>query len=184
MTLVEIDRPARDGGGKDSALRDWVRALEATAPIAAGRRRILLAVIEEMAQCTADAPALISEHGTLTYRALVERANRYARWALAQKLGKGETVCLMMPNRPDYMAVWLGITAVGGVVSLVNTQLRGPSLAHCIDIVAPTHVIVAAECVEQFRSASLVYPAENLVVWRRRLFRASIARSSDVRRRR
>ena len=61
----------------------------------------------------------------------------------------------MMPNRPDYMAAWLGITAVGGVVSLVNTQLRGPSLAHCIDIVAPTHVIVAAECVEQFRSAQL-----------------------------
>ena len=29
--------------------------------------------------------------------------------------------------------------------SLINTQLRGPSLAHCIDIVAPAHVIVAAE---------------------------------------
>lgn len=155
MTLVEMDRPTRDGRGKDSALRDWVRALEATAPIAGRPRRVLLDAIEDIAQIQADAPALIAEHGTLTYRALVERSRRYARWALAQKLGKGQTVCLMMPNRPDYMAVWLGITAVGGVVSLVNTQLRGPSLAHCIDIVAPTHVIVATECVEQFRSASL-----------------------------
>ena len=150
-----MDRPTRDGRGKDSALRDWVRALEATAPIAGQPRPLLLDAIEDIAQIEGDAPALISEHGTLTYRALVERSRRYARWALGQNLAKGQTICLMMPNRPDYMAVWLGITAVGGVVSLVNTQLRGPSLAHCIDIVAPTHVIVAAECVEQFRSAQL-----------------------------
>jgi fatty-acyl-CoA synthase len=155
MTLVEMDRPTRDSGAKGNALRDWVRALEATAPIASRPKRLLLGAIEDIAQSHGDAPALIAEHGTLSYRALVERSRRYARWALAQKLAKGQTVCLMMPNRPDYMAVWLGITAVGGVVSLVNTQLRGPSLAHCIDIVAPAHVIVAAECIEQFRSAKL-----------------------------
>jgi len=155
MTLVEMDRPTRDGRGKDSALRDWVRALEATAPIGSQPRRLLLEAIEEIAEVHGDAPALISAYGTLSYRALVERGRRYARWALAQKLGKGQTVCLMMPNRPDYMAVWLGITAVGGVVSLVNTQLRGPSLAHCIDAVVPAHAIVAAECVEPFRSARL-----------------------------
>ena len=156
MTLVEMDRPARDGGGgKDSALRHWVRALEATAPIGARPRRLLLDAVEEAAQVRGDAAALIAEHGTLTYRALVERSRRYARWALEQGLGKGQTVCLMMPNRPDYLAVWLGISAVGGVVALINTQLRGPSLAHCIDLVAPAHAIVAAECVEQFRSAPL-----------------------------
>ena len=155
MTLIEMDRPMRDGRRKDSALRDWVRALEATAPIAGQPRRILLDAVGDIAQIHGDAPALIGEHDTLTYRALVERSRRYARWALGQKLGKGQTVCLVMPNRPDYMAAWLGITAVGGVVSFVNTQVRGPSLTHCIDIVAPAHAIVAAECVEQFRSAQL-----------------------------
>jgi fatty-acyl-CoA synthase len=40
-------------------------------------------------------------------------------------------------------------------VSLLNTQLRGQSLAHCIDIAAPRHVIVAAESIEAFRSAAL-----------------------------
>ena len=104
MTLVEMDRPTRDGRGKDSALRDWVRALEATAPIAGQPQRLLLEAIETIAQSRGDAPALIAEHDTLTYRALVERSRRYARWALGQKLGKGQTVCLMMPNRPDYMA--------------------------------------------------------------------------------
>jgi fatty-acyl-CoA synthase len=155
MALVEIERPTQGSAGKDTALRDWVRALEATAWIAGHPQRILPRVIEEQARNRGEAEALISSRGTLTYRTLVERANRYARWALAQKLAKGETVCLMMPNRPEYLAIWLGITSVGGVVALINTQLLGPSLAHCIDIVAPRHVIVAGELIAQFRSAEL-----------------------------
>jgi fatty-acyl-CoA synthase len=155
MALVEIEPETRESRGKDTALADWVRALEATAPIANHPRRILADVIEEIAQRQPDAEALIAERGTFTYRTLAERSRRYARWALAQDLGKGETVCLLMPNRPEYMAIWLGITSVGGVVALINTQLRGESLAHCIDLVAPAHVIVAGECTEQFRSAGL-----------------------------
>ncbi len=55
-----------------------------------------------------------------------------------------------MTNRPEYMAIWLGITSVGGVVSLLNTNLPGPSLAHCINVVSPKHLIVAAEFYEQW----------------------------------
>jgi fatty-acyl-CoA synthase len=155
MALLDIERSTRAGAGKDSALRDWLGALEATASIGGSPERTLPRVIEEIAQRRGETDALISARGTLTYRALAERANRYARWALEQKVAQGETVCLLMPNRPEYFAIWLGITSVGGVVSLLNTQLRGPSLAHCLDIVMPKHVIVAAELATQFRSAAL-----------------------------
>jgi fatty-acyl-CoA synthase len=57
-------------------------------------------------------------------------------------------VCLLMTNRPEYFAVWLGITSVGVVVSLLNTNLVGSSLAHCIRIVSPKHIIVSAEFVD------------------------------------
>jgi fatty-acyl-CoA synthase len=140
-------------GSKTGALQDWVRALEATAAISANPRRILSSVIAEIAQDKADAPALISERETFTYRALAERVNRYARWALAHNLAKGDAVALIMPNRPEYMAIWLGITSVGGVVSLINTNLRGASLAHCLNIVTPKHIVVASELIDEFRSA-------------------------------
>jgi fatty-acyl-CoA synthase len=155
MTLVEMERTTRGGAGSQPALRDWVRALEATAPIAGNPQRILSRVIEDLAQSRGDAKALISARGTLTYRTLSELSNRYARWALDQNIAKGDIVCLMMPNQPQYLAIWLGITSVGGIVSLINTQLRGPSLAHCIDIVSPKHVIVADELIEEFGSAEL-----------------------------
>jgi len=58
-----------------------------------------------------------------------------------------------MPNRPEYLAIWLGITRTGCTVALVNTNLSGASLAHSVNIVAPKHIIVAAELVDLFTSA-------------------------------
>jgi fatty-acyl-CoA synthase len=154
MALVELEGKQRPGRGSDGALRDWVRALEATASIARQPQRLLPSVIEEIAQSRGDAPALLSAGESLSYRALTGRANRYARWALAHGVGKNETVGLLMPNRPEYMAIWLGIASVGAVVALHNTNLRAAALAHCVDIVAPKHLIVAAELLDAVRSAS------------------------------
>ena len=137
-----------------SAAKAWLRALELTAPIARTPDRILSTVIEELAAQWGDAPSLLSDRECLTYRALAARVNQYARWALDAGIAKGEVVCLLMTNRPEYMAIWLGVTSVGGVVSLLNTNLPGPSLAHCINVVSPKHIIVAAEFSDQW-SATL-----------------------------
>src|SRR5438552_13805415 len=130
-----------------SPAKAWSRALELTAPIARNPERVFSTVIDELAQNVGEATALLSDRECLTYRALAERSNRYARWAIEQGLAKGDVVGLLMPNRPEYMAIWLGITRVGGVVALVNTHLAGPSLAHCIHTAAPAHLTVAAELI-------------------------------------
>src|SRR3974390_2250649 len=99
-----IDRTQRKGPA-----RAWLRALELTAPIAQQRWRTFPAVIEELAERFAEAPALLSDSESFSFRALAARCNRYARWALAQHIGRGDTVCLLMTNRPEYMAIWWGI---------------------------------------------------------------------------
>src|ERR1700685_3390083 len=152
MVLRETKRRKREPGIGATAHRDWLRALEATAPIAKEPTRLLFDIIQDVAKTSPDAPALISSDESLTYGELAARANAYARWAIAQGIAKGETVCLMMPNRPEYMAIWLGLTTVGVVVALINTQLRGPSLAHCIDAVTPKHLIAAAEFSEELQT--------------------------------
>ena len=69
-----------------------------------------------------------------SFRALAERANRYSRWALAAGLAKGDVVALMMGARPEYFALWLGLTQVGVVVALFNVNLAGAALAHCVRV--------------------------------------------------
>ena len=120
--------------GDVAYLKGALRTLKLTTPIAKNPSRVFPHVIDDLADKFIDAPALLSDREKFTYRQLSERSNRYSRWALEQGLNKGETVCLLMTNRPEYMAIWLGITRVGGVVSLLNTNLTGLALAHCISL--------------------------------------------------
>src|SRR2546428_348239 len=159
-TLRESDAAARPAGSH----RVWLRALELTAPITKTPDRVLPTVIDELAAHLDEAPALLSDRESLTYRALTERANRYGGWALEHGIGTGDAVALFMPNRPEYLAIWLGVTRVGGVVALLNTNLAGSALAHCIDLVAPRHVIVAAELIASFMTA-LPHLAGAATIW-------------------
>ncbi len=134
-------------------LRGILRALKMTTSIAKNPTHVFPAVLDSLADTWGDAPALISDREQLSYRQLAARANRYARWAHREGVAKGDVVCLLMPNRPEYMAIWNGIIRSGGVCALLNTNLVGPSLAHCIDIVSPKHIIVAADLADTFATA-------------------------------
>ena len=136
-----------------TSIKGAMRTLKLTTPIARNPTRIFPQIILELADKYGDAPALLSDRERFTYRELAARSNRYARWALAQNLRKGDTVCLMMPGRPEFLAAWIGITRVGGVVALINTHLTGMALAYCINVVSPKHIIVAAELFESFTGA-------------------------------
>jgi len=164
MSQALKEEVIRRDGSAGSTAKAWLRALELTAPIAGNPDRILPAVILEVAAKMGDAPALLSDQESFTYRVLAERTNQYARWALDQGLEKGDVVCLLMANRPEFMAIWLGITSAGAVVSLLNTNLAGPSLAHCIHAVSPKHIIVSAEFAKDLADA-LVPRSPSPVIW-------------------
>jgi fatty-acyl-CoA synthase len=80
-----------------------------------------------------------------TYAELDAYANRVAHWALAQGLAAGDCVALFMENRTEYVPIWYGLTKVGVVTALVNHNLHGEALAHCIDICQARHVIYGAK---------------------------------------
>jgi fatty-acyl-CoA synthase len=146
-----ISRPQR---GKPSAAKSWLKAIELTSRIEADPRRLFADVVEDWSKRQPDRAALVSDAETFSYKTLAERINRYARWALSAGIEPGETVCLIMTSRPDYIAAWLGITRVGGIVALINTKLVGPSLAHCINVADADHVILADELGGVFETAS------------------------------
>jgi fatty-acyl-CoA synthase len=139
--------------GDVTFLRGALRAIRRTSPIARNPTRIFPTVVDELAARYGDKPALVSDRENLSYRALAARSHQYARWALAQGLAKGDVVALLMSNRPEYVAIWLGIIRSGGTVALLNTNLTGPALAFCIDSVAPRHMIAAGDLVDALSAA-------------------------------
>jgi fatty-acyl-CoA synthase len=149
---------ARTDENIKSPLQAWVRALELTAPIDRRATPTLPVLIDTLAERFGDSPALSSRVTSLSYRELGESVNQYARWARKKALSPGEVVCLLMPNCPEYLALWLGLTRAGVIVSLLNTNLTGAALAHSINIVRPRYVIVAARLMHAAQTARAHVP--------------------------
>src|SRR5437879_9220796 len=80
-------------------------------------------------------------------------ANRFAHWGKGLNLRRGQTVALFMPNRLEYFAVWYGLCKIGVVTALINNQLSGLPLAHCLNISGASHVIVDAETAQVLDAA-------------------------------
>ena len=140
--------------GSDYAYLTGVfRVLSMISKVAKNPERTYPQVVRNLAATYGDRVALISDREQMTYRQYDARADQYARWAMAQGVEKGDVVALMMPNRPEYLAAWLGIARAGGVTALLNTNLSGPALAHCINIVRPRHVIVESGLVDSVGTA-------------------------------
>jgi fatty-acyl-CoA synthase len=133
--------------------RAWLRALEATAEATRDPHRILPRAVGDWARTFAEAPALVSARECFTFRDLEKRMNQYSRWALAEGIGKGEPIALMMGNRPEYFAIWLGLVQVGAIVALFGSDLRAPAIAHALKASGAQRIIVSAECAEVCRSA-------------------------------
>lgn len=79
-------------------------------------------LIEGFARNKPNNIAIYFEDRKITYRELDEAANRYARWAIAQGLGKGHVVAVMMENRPEYIIAWLGVLKAGAAAAS-STQI-------------------------------------------------------------
>ena len=96
------------------------------------RRFTAADLLERAARRRPDAPFVRFEGRDVSYGELNARANRIAHWALARGLGRGDVVALLMENRPEYIAVWMGLAKAGVTTALLNTNLRGEALAHSV----------------------------------------------------
>jgi fatty-acyl-CoA synthase len=120
--------------------------------------------IEEVAQRSPDHAALVFEDQVVSYRDLDRGANKVARWAQAQGVGRGDVVALLMENRPEFVVHWLGLAKIGAVTALINTNLVGRPLAHSLEISGAKHLILDAALAQNFASA-LPQLAAKLTVW-------------------
>jgi fatty-acyl-CoA synthase len=141
-----------------------LRMLKRLKPLQKNPNSTLSDVISRLAEIHKNRIAFYYLDQTVTYGELEQRANRYAHWAQSIGIQKGDVVALLMPNKPEYVIAWLGIIRAGGVAALLNTNLTGTSLAHCISIVKTGHLIVDKELEHNLKSA-LPHLKKPPVIW-------------------
>ena len=89
----------------------------------------------------------------ITYADFEARANRFAHWGLSAGLKKGDTVALFMENHPDYIAFWVGMAKIAVRTALINYNLSGTGLAHCLKVVDCKAIVMNLELAPNYATA-------------------------------
>lgn len=63
---------------------------------------------------------------------------------MAQGLKRGDTISLLMENRPEYPAIWLGLSKIGVITALINNNLKNDPLSYSINVANSKAVIFSS----------------------------------------
>lgn len=81
----------------------------------------------------------------MTFRECRELACQVARYFQKQGYKKGDVVGLVMENRIDYCCYWIGLSMIGVIPALINSNLRQQSLLHTLTVAKCKAVLFSAE---------------------------------------
>lgn len=81
-----------------------------------------------------DKTCFIFEDKEWTFREINEYSNRIGNVFYSHGYRKGDIVALFLENRPEFPATWLGLSKIGCVIPLINTNLRQATLLHSITV--------------------------------------------------
>lgn len=99
------------------------------------RRNVTIGdVFQEFVSKTPEKPCLVMDDRAWTFREINELSNRIANAFHSHGYKKGDTVGLLLENRPEYVAIWLGLSKLGVITPLINNNLRQASLLHSITV--------------------------------------------------
>jgi acyl-CoA synthetase (AMP-forming)/AMP-acid ligase II len=141
---------ARSGSWRASLTR-LARAVQGVLPVDDDSNNTIAYQFEKTAREQPAHPFLLYQDQRFTYGDANVLANRHAEAYKAAGLHKGDTVALVLENRPELYWHFLGLLKLGVVASLVNSHAVGKPLAHALRICSPRRIIVGSEVLAAFK---------------------------------
>jgi acyl-CoA synthetase (AMP-forming)/AMP-acid ligase II len=110
--------------------------------------------LEEIAQRDPQRTALLFDERRWSYGEFNAWANRYAAVFRAHGVSGGDTVAILMENRPEVLACVAAAVKLGAIAAMINHNQRGEVLGHSLTLTKPKLVVCGAECREALDSTA------------------------------
>ncbi len=101
--------------------------------------------VQANAERIGDRTAIIFEGQSVTWSEFNDQANRYANYLQGEGVQRGDTVSVMMENRIEFLALLVGLNKLGVTAGLINTNLRGRPLTHCVSVIESKKCVFGSE---------------------------------------
>ncbi|HEY4939136.1 MAG TPA: amino acid adenylation domain-containing protein, partial [Actinomycetota bacterium] len=101
-----------------------------------------------------DAPALLFEETTLSYAELDERANRLARFLIAQGVGTEQFVAIALPRSVEMVVALLAVLKAGAAYLPVDPDYPAERIAYMLDDARPALVLTTTAIAARLPNAA------------------------------
>ncbi|MCJ1308751.1 hypothetical protein MMC25_002405 [Agyrium rufum] len=110
--------------------------------------------------------AIWSRQGNYTWAQTQQWAYHYGAYFLSKGVKPGEQVAFYLINSPEMVFAWLGLWSIGCAPALVNYNLVGGSLEHCIKLAGANMILVDedAECMARIEGDRLRMEAQGIEI--------------------
>lgn len=109
------------------------------------KRICLYYLFEDSAFKLSNEECIWSREGCYTWTQTYNKANQYGQWFLQQGVQPGDLVGFYLMNSPDFMFAWLGLWSIGAAPAMINYNLAGKALLHCLKISGTKLLLVDEE---------------------------------------
>ena len=89
---------------------------------------------EESALRKPNDEAIWSRDGCYTWRQTYDQVHQFAQWFLQQGVKPGDLVSFYLTNSAEFVMAWLALWAIGAAPAMINYNLAGKALIHCLSV--------------------------------------------------
>ena len=158
----DIARGALAGLGDTLTVNRGLLGLALANPDKPGSIGLLL---ERQAEKFPQRTALQFEDRRWTYAEFNAWVNRIAAVLRQQGVAPGETVAILMENRPEALACVAATVKLGAIAGMLNHQQRGEVLAHSLKLTGARAVVFGEECGAALQSLPVSPAADGDRAW-------------------
>jgi acyl-CoA synthetase (AMP-forming)/AMP-acid ligase II len=109
--------------------------------------------------------AVIFRDVNLTYRELDALVNAFANALLNLGIRKGDRVCLLMTNRPEFLISWFALARIGAIISPMNPSYKEREVAYQLSNSEAVAIVVQHELLSLVQAVHAQTPAlEHMIV--------------------
>ncbi|XP_030375080.1 long-chain fatty acid transport protein 4 [Scaptodrosophila lebanonensis] len=109
------------------------------------RNWIIARIFQQISQAQPHKSCFVMDERRLTFAQVQLLSNKVAAFFRSQRLERGDCVALLMDTRVEYPCFWLGLSQLGVITALINSNLRRDTLLHSIKVANARALIVGSE---------------------------------------
>lgn len=113
--------------------------------------KVLGELLADRVEKNADKIFMRFKEESITYRELDLFSNRCANAFSDLGITKGDKVSIMLPNCPEFIYLWMGLSKIGAVEVPVNTNYKGEFLRHIVDQSDSKMLVIDAQYLERLK---------------------------------